>query len=310
MERENKGKSIISFPSDYVIIDIETTGLSPLWDKIIEVSALKCHDGTIISVFSSLINIHSPLDEFISALTGITDNMLRDAPELNTVLSEFISFIGNSVLVGHNVSFDINFLYDSILENKNEYLSNDYIDTMRISRKLHPDQSHHRLIDLCNTYKVDNTGAHRSLNDCIMTQKIYELMKEEILSNYDSFDSFASLFIRKRKHPQYHLTAKDISCTVDSIDTESPVYGKVFVFTGALEQMLRKDAMQIVVNLGGINGDNVTSKTNYLVLGNNDYCSSIKDGKSTKQKKAEKLKLSGQDIEIIPENVFYDMINM
>lgn len=66
--------------------------------------------------------------------------------------------------------------------------------------------------------------------------------------------------------------------------------------------------MQVVANLGGINADNVTKKTNYLILGNNDYCKSIKDGKSSKQKKAEKLQLDGHDIQIIPENVFYDMI--
>lgn len=66
--------------------------------------------------------------------------------------------------------------------------------------------------------------------------------------------------------------------------------------------------MQIVADPGGINGDSVTAKTNYLILGNNDYCKSIKGGKSNKQKKAEKLKLEGQDIEIITENVFYDMM--
>ena len=67
--------------------------------------------------------------------------------------------------------------------------------------------------------------------------------------------------------------------------------------------------MQIVADLGGKNADNVTKKTNDLILGNNDYCKSIKDGKSSKQKKAEKLKLDGYDIEIIPENVFYDIIS-
>jgi len=73
--------------------------------------------------------------------------------------------------------------------------------------------------------------------------------------------------------------------------------------------MVRKEAMQIVADLGGKNADSVTKKTNYLILGNNDYCKSIKDGKSSKQKKAEKLKLDGYDIEIIPENVFYDIIS-
>lgn len=69
-----------------------------------------------------------------------------------------------------------------------------------------------------------------------------------------------------------------------------------------------KDAMQLVVNLGGQCGDNVTAKTNYLILGNNDFCSLIKDGKSNKQKKAESLILKGKDIQILSENVFYDLV--
>ena len=72
--------------------------------------------------------------------------------------------------------------------------------------------------------------------------------------------------------------------------------------------MSRKDAMQLVVDFGGSVGDNVTKKTNYLILGNNDFCQSIKDGKSNEQKKAEDLILKGHDIEILSENVFYDLV--
>ena len=91
-------------------------------------------------------------------------------------------------------------------------------------------------------------------------------------------------------------------------DETHPLYGKVCVFTGTLEKMIRKEAVQLVLDLGGICDNSVTKKTNYLILGNNDYCSSIKGGKSNKQKKAEELRLKGNDIEIIPEDVFYDMV--
>lgn len=111
----------------------------------------------------------------------------------------------------------------------------------------------------------------------------------------------------KNKSHSY-VSAKDIVTTKDDFDETHPLYGKTCVFTGTLEKMSRKDAMQIVVDYGGLVGNSVTKKTNYLILGNNDYCSSIKDGKSSKQKKAEALKLSGNDIEIISESVFYDMI--
>ena len=104
------------------------------------------------------------------------------------------------------------------------------------------------------------------------------------------------------------FSAKDIQASTNNFDETTPVYEKVFVFTGTLERMTRKEAMQLVVDHGGLCGDGVNKKTNFLVLGNNDYCTTIKDGKSTKQKKAEQLKLTGCDIEIISENVFYDMI--
>ena len=129
-------------------------------------------------------------------------------------------------------------------------------------------------------------------------------MLSEINDKFGNFDSF----IKKRKTYSHGVHAKDIQSNNVEFDVTHPLYGKVCVFTGVLEKMPRKNAMQIVADLGGINGDNVTKKTNFLILGNNDYCKSIKDGKSSKQKKAEKLKLSGQDIEIIPESVFYDLI--
>ena len=110
-------------------------------------------------------------------------------------------------------------------------------------------------------------------------------------------------------HKTKPVNAKDITTDNTDFDETHPLFGKLCVFTGTLEKMTRKDAMQIVVDFGGQVGNSVTKKTNYLILGNNDYCSSIKDGKSSKQKKAESLKLAGNDIEIISENVFYDMIS-
>ena len=100
---------------------------------------------------------------------------------------------------------------------------------------------------------------------------------------------------------------KTITVIVETKKTH-PLYGKVCVFTGKLELMSREQAAQLVVNLGGTCGNGVTKKTNYLILGNNDYCSTIKDGKSSKQKKAEQLILSGQDLQIIPEDVFYELV--
>ena len=110
--------------------------------------------------------------------------------------------------------------------------------------------------------------------------------------------------VLQRAHGKRNLRASDIVRKPRSVRTDSPLYGRVVVFTGALEKMTRKEAMQLVADLGGINADSVTKKTNFLVLGNNDLCSSIKDGKSSKHKKAEKYILGGADLSYYPGKCF------
>lgn len=311
--RRFKGNSLLDFPDSYVVIDIETTGLSPDYDSIIEVGAIKYESGVETERFSSLIqpdshdNDGNYINDFIRNLTGITNEMLASAPTAKEVLPTFYEFLSGSVLVGHNVNFDINFLYDNFEKILNKSLSNDFVDTMRISRNLHPELREHTLSDLKVRYNIGYSKAHRTLADCESAHLVLRSLHKDACLIYGSAEAFFNHLKEKRKH-KYYLKASDVVATEADIDEDNPLFGKVFVFTGVLERMLRKEAMQIVVNHGGINGDSVTKKTNYLVLGNNDYCKSIKDGKSSKQKKAEKLKLNGLDIEIIPENVFYDMI--
>lgn len=304
-ERSNKGKSLISFPDSYCIIDIETTGLSPSYDNIIEISSLKIENNTVVDKFSSLVKPNvlgeNYVDEFITELTGITNEMLSSAPSEKVVIPIFKEFIGSSILVGHNIHFDINFLYDSFESLLDIPLSNDFVDIMRLSRRIHSELPSHRLYDIAELYGIDYSAAHRSLKDCEITYNCYLQIKNEIENKFESLDSFSKSF-------NCGVRAKDIHSTNQTFDETNMLYQKVVVFTGVLEKMTRKDAMQIVANLGGINGDSVTKKTNYLVLGNNDYCSLIKDGKSNKQKKAEQLKLQGFDIEVIPESVFYEML--
>lgn len=311
--RIGKGKSIIASLKDYCVIDTETTGYSPLCDNIIEVAALKFREGKLVDTFSSLVKPDDfegnlpYLEEDIIKRTGITDEMLSTANDTKTVLSKFMDFIGNDVLVGHSINFDINFLYDSMEQYFNTHLSNNFVDTLRIARRLLPNMPSHRLPDLVEHYNCERLTFHRSLPDAQMTSECYLKLIGDVINLHGSIEEFGKL-LKPKPHKSVKVSAKDISASSDDFDISHPLYGKVCVFTGTLEQMVRKDAMQIVANFGGQNADTVTRKTNYLIMGNNDYCKSIKDGKSKKQKKAEKLKLEGYDIEIIPENVFYDMV--
>ena len=308
--RESKGRSIVSFPDTYCVIDTETTGRSPQWDHIIEVAAVKISDGRETGRFSSLIQPPSMpggtyVDDFIEALTGITDEMLAGAPFAPDVLEEFATFVEDAPVVGHCVSFDIDFLYDSFDRYLDRPFSNDYIDTLRLARKLHPEMSHHRLADLVRLFDVAHNDAHRAMGDVEATAECFARLKAEALERYGSEGEFQKAFQLGGSHS---VKAADIQGDAQKIDEDSPIFGCACVFTGKLEKFTRAEAMQIVADLGGINQDGVTKTTRYLVLGNNDYCSAIKDGKSNKQKKAEKWALKGSGIEILPETAFYDML--
>ncbi|CCY87926.1 dNA polymerase III epsilon subunit family protein [Mycoplasma sp. CAG:956] len=93
--------------------------------------------------------------------------------DLVYVLYEFKKFLGNDIIIGHNVNFDIDFIYDSMVDNLGEYLSNDYIDTLRISRKLLPELKHHKLDNLIDYFNLTKRNEHRALNDCVLTNQVY-----------------------------------------------------------------------------------------------------------------------------------------
>lgn len=306
--RVHKGKSILSFVNDFTLIDLETTGFDTCFDEIIEICAIRVRNGIVEQTFNKLVKPSFEIDEFITELTGITNEMLVNEPTICEVLPEFIDFIGNDIIVGHNVNFDINFIYDNNLRINNKYFSNSYIDTLRLSRKLLPDLKHHRLKDLIKYFEIPVDKQHRAQSDCESTLYCYNKLKELAISAYGNVDVFNEKFSKKKQNANYDL--KQITTSNLEFDETNPFFGKVCVFTGTLEKMKRTDAAQIVVDLGGECGNSVTKKTNYLILGNNDYNPKIKDGKSTKQKKAEELKIKGNDIEIISENTFYDMLNI
>ena len=301
--REGKGCNLFQFPDDFTLVDIETTGLDPVKDSIIEVSALKVRKGTVIEEFNTLVNPECQIDSFITKLTGITPEMLAGAPLTVDVLSQFYEFIGNDILMAHNANFDINFLYYKILLTVNNTLSNDFVDTLRLARRILPDLKHHRLCDISAALNVQVERAHRAIDDCYTTLSCYYKLRDVLKESYHNEDEFLA------KIGEFSCCdLKTIRSEKTCFDETHLLYKKVCVFTGVLERMNRAQAAQCVVDLGGRCENNVTKKTNFLILGNNEYNRTIRDGKSTKQRKAEENKLKGLDIEILSEDVFYDLL--
>ena len=175
--RPYKGQSLLLAAEDYTAVDIETTGLSPRYSAIIELGALKVRGGRSVDQVSLLVNPGFDIPAGITALTGITDDMLWTAPPLMDVLPYFLDFVGGDVILGHNVHFDVNFLYDKALSIGLAPVSNDFVDTMRLSRKLYPQYGHHRLADLAERFGVTPETAHRALADCYTAAAFYEYMK-------------------------------------------------------------------------------------------------------------------------------------
>ncbi len=184
--------------------------------------------------------------------------MLKDAPKIEDVLVEFIDFIGGSTLIGHNVNFDMNFIYDNALFYLDKEIKNDFIDTLRLSRRIYPKFKKHKLSYLSEKLNLRNKPVHRSLADCSATFELYNHIKNHVETN----DLYNLLKIKT-----YSLKARDITPNLDiNYDGDCILQDKTCVFTGTLTRMIRKEAMQIVVNLGGLVGDGVTKKTNYLII--------------------------------------------
>lgn len=300
-KRRDKGKSIISNPTNYVIIDIETTGLDPEYCEIIELAAIKYENNKEIARFHSLVKPDYEIDSFITSLTGITNEMVKNSPKLSEVILDFYNFLKDEILIGHCVYFDINFIYDA-LEKENIILSNDYINIMRFSNKILPQLENQKLNTISSHYNV-TLPNHRALTDCVATNECYQKLLQDINTKYSTFEEFRKAFSYKSTR------AKDITTTTTVFNEDHPLYNKTCVFTDTLKHFVRKDAMQLVVNLGGFCKDNVTKDTNYLILGNLEYSSNVKDGKSNKLKKAETYILDGKELEIISENVFLDLLS-
>lgn len=167
------GKLTFDVTDDYTVIDFETTGLDPKIDEIIEIGAIRVRNGEIEEKFTSLVKPKKKLTPQITALTGITNDMLKNAPKIKQIFPEFIKFIGNDVLVAHNAPFDISFLEKYIFGK----LQNNYIDTLELSRLKNSDIYSHKLSHLAKYYNISKSQDHRALSDCHITYKLYERIK-------------------------------------------------------------------------------------------------------------------------------------
>ena len=176
-----QGKLLNEYIEDYVVIDLETTGVSPYNDEVIEISAVKARKGKVVEEFSELVNPQRTIPFAASRVNNITDDMVSDAPFFDEVLRHFLKFVGEDVLVGHNIqSFDMKFIYRDCERYFHQLITNNYVDTFILAKRCFPEWRHRRLGDLADYYGISTQGAHRALADCRMNQRVFELLGKEM----------------------------------------------------------------------------------------------------------------------------------
>lgn len=185
-------KDLLLKEETYVVFDVETTGLSSVYDTIIELAGVKIQNGEIVDRFESFANPHRPLPEKIIDITGITDEMLVGAPEVDDVLKKFHEWVGDSTLVAHNATFDIGFLNQGYTKINYPRIENPVIDTLELARFLFPELGNHRLNTLCKHLDVELTQHHRAIYDAEATGylfwKLIERLEEKNIDNINQLN--------------------------------------------------------------------------------------------------------------------------
>lgn len=219
MYRE-KGKKLIDLVSDYTVIDIEATSRNPLEAQIIELAALRVRSGKVVEQYETLVSPGIAIPEEIVKLTGITDEMVKNAPHLSSALRAYLSFIGNDVVIGHNITtYDTTIIYDKALSELNVSFTNDMLDTLDIARHSTLVCENYKLETLSSALGIVNEQAHRALSDCYAEYELYEKLrplydKTKISQHNKTYSK------KKNKFSDSTISLKMLYSMLTSLDTD------------------------------------------------------------------------------------------
>ena len=204
-----------SLDDTFVVFDIETTGLSKETESITEIGAVKVVDGKIIDRFSTFVNPERPIPAEITKLTGITNEMVADAPVITEILPKFLEFCQDAVLVAHNANFDTGFIRLNAERKCGIEVKNTVLDTLELSRSLLPELKKHKLDIVCEQLGVSLEGHHRAVNDAEATAEVFlkfiDMLVEKEIYKVDDINVFSSQTVNYKKLKAYHaiILAKD-----------------------------------------------------------------------------------------------------
>ena len=166
-------------PNSYIALDLETTGLNPKRDKMIEIGAVRVEDGAETGRFHTMLNPRRELEERITELTGIRGDMLENAPDIVDILEEFLAFCGELPLLGHRIIFDYSFVKRAAV-NQGLAFEKNGMDTLTLCRRFMPAEESKRLGAACAFYGLAQESAHRALGDALDAHRLYQKLVDSI----------------------------------------------------------------------------------------------------------------------------------
>lgn len=167
---------------DYVVVDLEMTGLSAKYHKIIEIGAARIRDGQVTDTLELLVNPKCPIPDKVIELTGITDDMVSNGVEESVAMCTLLDFIGEDIIIGQNVNFDYSFIKQWEVNQKLK-VERKGCDTLKIARYLLPPEQPKKLEALCEYFQIPRTHGHRALEDALQTATVFERLKEMASGN-------------------------------------------------------------------------------------------------------------------------------
>lgn len=233
----------------YIALDLETTGLNPSRDRILEIGAVKVIDGQVAATYETLVDPGVPLSPRIEGLTGITQEMALGGRATGEAVTELVAFCEDFPLLGHNILFDYSFVKRNAV-NLNLSFEKEGIDTLKIARALFPEMEHRNLGCLCTYYQIDQGKAHRAANDAFAAMELYRRMAEEFPdSSPELFDPKPLVFKVRKQGPitpaqkgylndlvKYHKISLDACIDTLTRNEASRIIDKIILEYGRIQR--------------------------------------------------------------------------
>ena len=217
--------------ASYVVFDFETTGLSARYDKIIEFGAVKIEHGSVVSRLDILVNPEVEITEKISKLTNITPSMVKDAPTIREAMPKILEYIGDSILVTHNASFDIAFLNEALKNLGQEEIKNGVVDTLPLSRYTFPESRAHNLGALCRHLDVsyDEESAHRADYDAFVLSEVWLALLVQLTKHNIHMKHYELASLELKQEGIIHLRPKHIIALAKNLEGLKDLYKLVSI---------------------------------------------------------------------------------